>query len=31
VIESVRAGAKDFIVKPFEQSRVLAAIEKALA
>jgi two-component system, chemotaxis family, chemotaxis protein CheY len=31
VIESIRAGAKEFIVKPFEQSRVLAAIEKALA
>jgi two-component system chemotaxis response regulator CheY len=31
VIESIRAGAKDFIVKPFEQARVLAAIEKALA
>jgi two-component system chemotaxis response regulator CheY len=30
VIESIRAGAKDFIVKPFQQDRVLAAIEKAL-
>jgi two-component system chemotaxis response regulator CheY len=31
VIEAIRAGAKDFIVKPFEQDRVLAAIDKALA
>ncbi len=30
VIESIRAGAKDFIVKPFQQDRVLSAIEKAL-
>ncbi len=31
VIESIRSGAKDFVVKPFQQDRVLAAIEKALA
>ena len=31
VIESIQAGAKDFIVKPFQPDRVLAAIEKALA
>ncbi len=31
VIESIRAGAKDFIVKPFQPERVLSAIEKALA
>ena len=30
VIESIRAGAKDFIVKPFQQDRVLGAIQKAL-
>ena len=30
VIESIRAGAKDFIVKPFQQDRVLTAIDKAL-
>ena len=30
VIESIRAGAKDFIVKPFQPDRVLSAIEKAL-
>jgi two-component system chemotaxis response regulator CheY len=30
VIESIRSGAKDFIVKPFQQDRVLSAIEKAL-
>ena len=30
VIESIRAGAKDFIVKPFQPERVLSAIEKAL-
>ena len=31
VIEAIQAGAKDFIVKPFQQDRVLEAIEKALA
>jgi two-component system chemotaxis response regulator CheY len=31
VIESIQAGAKDFIVKPFERDRVLEAVEKALA
>ena len=30
VIESIRSGAKDFIVKPFQPERVLSAIEKAL-
>ena len=30
VIESIRAGAKDFIVKPFQPDRVLSAIAKAL-
>ena len=31
VIESIRSGAKDFVVKPFQQDRVLAALQKALA
>ena len=31
VIESIQAGARDFIVKPFQPDRVLEAIEKALA
>jgi len=30
VIESIQAGAKDFIVKPFQQSRVIEAVTKAL-
>src|SRR3954471_14198176 len=30
VIESIRSGAKDFIVKPFQQDRVLSAVTKAL-
>ena len=31
VIESIQAGARDFIVKPFQPDRVLEAIQKALA
>jgi two-component system chemotaxis response regulator CheY len=31
VIESIQAGAKDFIVKPFQPDRVLEAVQKALA
>jgi two-component system, chemotaxis family, chemotaxis protein CheY len=31
VIESIQAGARDFIVKPFQPDRVLEAIAKALA
>ncbi len=31
VIESIQAGAKDFIVKPFQPDRVLEAIQKALS
>ena len=30
VIEAIKAGAKDFIVKPFQKSRVVQAIENAL-
>jgi two-component system chemotaxis response regulator CheY len=31
VLESIRLGAKDFIVKPFEAARVIDAVGKALA
>lgn len=31
VIESIQAGARDFIVKPFQPDRVLEAVRKALA
>ena len=31
VLESIKLGAKDFVVKPFQPDRVLAAIGKALA
>ena len=31
VIDAIKAGAKDFIVKPFEKSRVLQAIKNVLA
>jgi two-component system chemotaxis response regulator CheY len=30
VIEAIKAGARDYIVKPFEADRVLAAVNKAL-
>ena len=30
VIESIRSGAKDFVVKPFQHDRVLSAVTKAL-
>lgn len=30
VIESIQAGAKDFIVKPFNQDRVLEAVKKVV-
>lgn len=30
VIEAVKAGAKDFVVKPFEPDKILAAIKKHL-
>lgn len=30
VLESIKAGAKDFIVKPFQPDRVLQAVQNAL-
>ncbi|MBQ6759415.1 MAG: response regulator [Selenomonadaceae bacterium] len=30
VIEAIQAGARDFIVKPFQQDRVLEAVRKAV-
>lgn len=31
VVESIEAGAKDFIVKPFDEGRVLDAINRVLS
>ena len=31
VIESIQAGARDFIVKPFQPDRVVEAVNKALS
>jgi two-component system chemotaxis response regulator CheY len=31
VLEAIKAGAKDFVVKPFKADRVLDAVDKALA
>jgi two-component system, chemotaxis family, chemotaxis protein CheY len=31
VLESIKLGAKDFVVKPFQPARVLEAVGKALA
>lgn len=31
VMEAIQAGARDFIVKPFQQERVVQALQKALA
>ena len=31
VLESIRSGARDFVIKPFERERVLTAIKKVLA
>ncbi|WP_026692373.1 response regulator [Peribacillus kribbensis] len=30
VVESIEAGAKDFIVKPFDESRVMEAVNRVL-
>ncbi len=30
VVEAIQAGAKDFVVKPFQPSRVLEAVERVL-
>jgi two-component system chemotaxis response regulator CheY len=30
IIEALKSGAKDFVVKPFDGERVLAAVEKLL-
>ncbi len=31
VLEAIKSGARDFVVKPFQPERVLAALAKALA
>ena len=31
VLEAIKLGAKDFVVKPFQPDRVLSAIDKAVA
>lgn len=31
VVEAIQAGAKDFIVKPFQADRVLEAVKKAMS
>ncbi len=31
VIEAIKSGARDFVVKPFERERVLAAVSKLVA
>jgi two-component system chemotaxis response regulator CheY len=31
VLEAIRAGATDFVVKPFQPSRVLEAVQRVLA
>jgi two-component system, chemotaxis family, chemotaxis protein CheY len=31
VLESIKAGAKDYVVKPFQPKRVLEAVDRALA
>ena len=30
VLEAIKAGARDFVVKPFERDRLLGAVEKAV-
>ena len=31
VLESIKLGAKDFVVKPFQPDRVVSAVDKALS
>lgn len=31
VVEAIKAGAKDFIVKPFDQERIKSALDKVLS
>jgi two-component system chemotaxis response regulator CheY len=31
VLEAIKSGARDFVVKPFEAERVLAAVQRVLA
>jgi two-component system chemotaxis response regulator CheY len=31
VLESIKIGAKDFVIKPFQPDRVIGAVEQALA
>lgn len=31
IMEAIKNGAKDYVVKPFEKDRVIAAVEKLLA
>ena len=31
MLESIKLGAKDFVVKPFQADRVIEAVGKALA
>ena len=31
VLESIKAGAKDFVVKPLQPDRIIEAVGKALA
>jgi two-component system chemotaxis response regulator CheY len=31
IVDAIKSGVKDFIVKPFKPDRMLAAIHKALA
>lgn len=31
IVDALRAGARDYVIKPFDPARVIAAVEKALA